>query len=143
MVSLETTIRDAFLERKQVVAVFFNLEKAYDTSWRRGIINTFQAWGVSGNMLAFIQGFMSDRTIQVRLVTNLSSTTNLENGVPQGSVLSCTLFAVAINGITACVSRPVRCSLFVDDFAVYVSARRLATAERFPAANHKATGGLE
>ncbi|XP_046684667.1 uncharacterized protein LOC124370426 [Homalodisca vitripennis] len=130
MVSLETTIRDAFLERKQVVAVFFDLEKAYDTAWRRGIINTFQAWGVSGNMLAFIQGFMSDRTFQVRLGTNLSSTSNLENGVPQGSVLSCTLFDVAINGITACVRRPVRCSLFVDDFAVYVSARRLATAER-------------
>ncbi|XP_046684647.1 uncharacterized protein LOC124370407 [Homalodisca vitripennis] len=130
MVSLETTIRDAFLEGKQVVAVFFDLKKAYDTAWRRGIINTFQAWGVSGNMLAFIQGFMSDRTFQVRLGTNLSSTTNLENGVPQGSVLSCTLFAVAINGITACVRHPVRCSLFVDDFAVYVSARRLVTAER-------------
>lgn len=40
---------------------------------------------------------------------------HLENGVPMGSVLS-----VSINRITANVLCPVHCSLFLDDFAIYV-----------------------
>ena len=34
LVILETFIRDAFIKREHVVAVFFDLEKAYDTTWR-------------------------------------------------------------------------------------------------------------
>ena len=34
LVRLETFIRDAFIKREHVVAVFFDLEKAYDTTWR-------------------------------------------------------------------------------------------------------------
>ena len=34
LVRLETFIRDAFIKREHVVAVFFDLEKAYNTTWR-------------------------------------------------------------------------------------------------------------
>ena len=34
LVRLETFIRDAFIKKEHVVAVFFDLEKAYDTTWR-------------------------------------------------------------------------------------------------------------
>ena len=40
LVRLETFIRDAFIKREHVVAVFFDLEKAYDTTWRYGILKT-------------------------------------------------------------------------------------------------------
>ena len=36
LVRLETFIRDAFIKKELVVAVFFDLEKAYDTTWRYG-----------------------------------------------------------------------------------------------------------
>ncbi|XP_064090796.1 uncharacterized protein LOC135204571 [Macrobrachium nipponense] len=45
----------------------------------------------------------------------------MEEGVPQGSVLSVTCFAIAIDNIMKSVSAPVRASLFVDDFAIYVT----------------------
>ena len=35
-VTLETSIRDAFVGRKRLVSIFFYLEKAYDT-WKHGI----------------------------------------------------------------------------------------------------------
>ena len=38
LVRLETFIRDAFIKKEHVVAVFFNLEKAYDTTWRYDIL---------------------------------------------------------------------------------------------------------
>ena len=34
LVRLETFIRDAFIKKEHEVAVFFDLEKAYDTTWR-------------------------------------------------------------------------------------------------------------
>ena len=34
LIRLETFIRDAFIKKEHVVAVFFDLEKAYDTTWR-------------------------------------------------------------------------------------------------------------
>ena len=37
LVTLETSIRDAFVGRKHLVSIFFDLEKAYDTTWKHGI----------------------------------------------------------------------------------------------------------
>ena len=52
----------------------------------------------------------------------------MDEGVPQGSVLSVTCFAVAINSIVESVSPPVKASLFVDDFAIYVTSYDAASA---------------
>ena len=41
LVKLETFIRDAFVKKEHVVAVFFDLEKAYDTTWRYGIMKKY------------------------------------------------------------------------------------------------------
>ena len=38
LVRLEKFVREAFIQRQHAVAVFFNLEKAYDTTWKYGII---------------------------------------------------------------------------------------------------------
>ena len=38
LVTLETSIRDAFVGRKHLVSIFFDLEKAYDTTWKHGIL---------------------------------------------------------------------------------------------------------
>ena len=36
LVRLETFIREAFIKKEHLVAVFFDLEKAYDTTWKYG-----------------------------------------------------------------------------------------------------------
>ena len=41
LVTLETSIRDAFVGRKHLVSIFFDLEKAYDTTWKHGILLDF------------------------------------------------------------------------------------------------------
>jgi hypothetical protein len=38
LVRLESFIREAFVRREHVVSVFFDLEKAYDTTWKYGIL---------------------------------------------------------------------------------------------------------
>ena len=122
LLRLSTQIQEGFANRCQTIGVFFDLEKAYDTTWRLGIIKRLQEIGIKGNMINFLQSFLSDRYIKVRVGSSLSSSFEMEEGVPQGSVLSVTCFAIAIDSIVKCVSAPVKSSLFVDDFAIYVTA---------------------
>ena len=44
LVTLETSIRDAFVGRKHLVSIFFDLEKAYDTTWKHGILLDYIKW---------------------------------------------------------------------------------------------------
>ena len=41
LVRLETFIRDAFIHNQHLVAVFFDMQKAYDTMWKYGILPRF------------------------------------------------------------------------------------------------------
>ena len=95
LVRLETFIRDAFIQNQHLVAVFFDLQKAYDTTWKCGIIQDLYDMDLRGNLPIFIGKFLSDRTFQVHLGTILSDKIfHQEEGVPQGAILSTTLFNV-------------------------------------------------
>ena len=107
------------------------MEKAYDTTWRYSILRQLKKMGIKGNLNRFIHFFLSERFIKVRVGSVLSSAFIQEEGVPQGSVLSVTLFAVAINGILDGVPMPVRASLFVDDLAIYCTAYDALSACRY------------
>ena len=52
----------------------------------------------------FIQSFLEDRTMQVRVGSTLSDLYDQEQGAPQGSILSTTLFNIKINNIVTCLN---------------------------------------
>lgn len=74
-------------------------EKVYDTAWRHGILQPLHDIGLRGRLPTFLQAFLSNRVIRVRTGRELSSAYSFLGGVHQGSALSVTLFAAAINGI--------------------------------------------
>ena len=130
LVRLETWIREGIANREHVVAIFFDLEKAYDTTWKYGILQDLFNFGLRGNLPKFVQSFLQDRSFKVRIGTTFSDTHNQLNGVPQGSILSVTLFGVKINSITNCVLTGVDNSLFVDDFLTCCRSKSMRTVER-------------
>ena len=71
LVRLETFIRDAFIKKEHVVAVFFYLEKAYDTTWRYGILKDIHKIGLRGRLPTFIENFLADHTMQFRVGSSL------------------------------------------------------------------------
>ena len=89
-----------FVDQCQTVGVFYDLGKAYDTTWHFGIIKQLQKMGIKRNMIWFINSFLSDRLITVRVRKTLSFPFRLEEGVPTGNVLSGTYFAIAMNLLT-------------------------------------------
>ena len=67
LVSLETFIRDTFVKKEHVVAVFFDLEKVYDTTWKYGILRDLHEFGVKGRLAYFVESFLANRSIEVRV----------------------------------------------------------------------------
>ena len=53
-----------------------------------------------------------------------------EMGVPQGSILSVTLFGLKINGIVKCINSGTECCLFVDDFLSCCRSKQMGSIER-------------
>ena len=117
---LERTVRTSFANHEQFVSVFFDLEKAYDMTWRYGIMQDLHSAGLRGLLPRYISAFLADRFFRVRVRDYVSPPMVQENGVPQGSVLSVTLFALKINGITSAIPVNPRftASLYVDDLQV-------------------------
>ena len=122
ILALDTEIRTSFIQKKHLGAIFFDIEAAYDTVLRPGILRKLFKYGIRGRMGLFIQNFLSHRTFRVRIGNHLSSSFLQENGVPQGGVLSVALFAVMINDIGDELPAAIGRSLFVDDLAIWYSA---------------------
>ena len=60
LVTLKTSIRDAFVGRKLLVSISFDLEKAYDTTWKHDILFYLYKTGLHGRLPMFICDFLSD-----------------------------------------------------------------------------------
>ena len=124
IIKLQDTINKYNRAKGFTVGVFLDFEKAYDMLWRPGLMAKVKKLGINGNMFAFIENFICDRTFQVQVGGELSKCAQLENGTPQGSIISPTLFLIMINDLT--VSKPgVELSLFADDSATYKSGKNL------------------
>ncbi|GBL91753.1 putative RNA-directed DNA polymerase from transposon X-element [Araneus ventricosus] len=87
LLALETDIRLSFLQRKHLVAIFFDIEKAYDRSWRYGILKDLHDQGLRGNLRIFIKKFLKLKKFRVKVESKFSDFFIQEEGVPQGSVL--------------------------------------------------------
>ena len=111
--------------------MFFDLEKAYDTTWRYGILKDLHNFDLKGRLPNFIKSFLEDHTIQVRVGSTLSDLYDQEQDVPQGAILSTTLFNVKLNDIISCLDYKTDCFfLYVDDFCICFRSKNMRTIER-------------
>ena len=87
--------------------------------------------GLRGNLPIFIQNFLTERTFQILLCTTLTDKVfPQEEGVPQGAILSTTLFNVKLNDIAKELTDGIECSLYVDDFVIFFRSKTIETIER-------------
>ena len=53
LVRFETFVREGFLNGEHVVSIFLDLEKAYDTTWKYGIMNNIHDMDLRGRLPPF------------------------------------------------------------------------------------------
>jgi len=71
-------------------------------------------------MFLFLRNFLSNRTIQVKAHDAVSKPYLTENGIPQGSVISVTMFVISINDIFRKIPNPtnILCLLTTATYTV-------------------------
>ena len=127
---MANVIRTARLRKRKVLAVFLDLEKAFDLMWRSGVILKLTEYGIKGRSLKWIKDFLTDRKIRTKIDDTYVEFQEQENGSPQGAVLSPTLFNVIADSLKqkllALLSRHgVDLSQFADDSAVWKSGKNI------------------
>ncbi len=130
LISVDSQIQEAFMNNQHVIAVSLDIEKAYDMVWKRRILKILQIIGIKGNMYDIIKNFSLDRKLQVRINGQLSDIKQIENGVPQGSVLSVTLFLLSINDIDKGVQPPVIIRKYADDITVLCKGKSVPSTQK-------------
>ncbi len=130
LIRLESFIRNGVINKQHVVSIFFDLEKAYDTTWKCGILSDLHKMGFRGRVPNFIDSFLQSREFKVRVGSTLSDSVDQEMGVPQGAILSVTLFSIKIDSLAKVINDNIDGSLFVDDFSISCRSSNMATIER-------------
>ncbi|XP_031328755.1 uncharacterized protein LOC116159809 [Photinus pyralis] len=99
-------------------------------TWSYPILNFLKSNGLSGNIYNFVKNFLNDRTFKIRLNGKLSTQRTLENGIAQGSVISTSLFLIAINNCVENISTPVKANLYADDLVIYVKGKNIHSIQK-------------
>lgn len=103
--------------------VALDIAKAFDKVWHKALLNKLPSYGISELVIAWISDFLSDRSISVRLDGVISDTYVTNSGVPQGCVLSPTLFLIFINDLLSVTANPI--NSFADDSTLHNSSSYL------------------
>ena len=116
---LVNEIHKAFENPKclELRAVFLDISKAFDKVWHDGLLFKLKQNGVSGKLLKFFKSYLHKRKQSVSLNGFNSEYSEIESGVPQGSVLGPLLFLVYINDLEMNIKSNVK--FFADDTMLY------------------------
>ena len=85
---------ETFAKKEHVMSIFVDLEKAYDTTWKYGILKNLFHMGLKGKVPTFISNFLSEREFKVRVNLIYSEIHEQEMRVPQRSIFSVTLLSI-------------------------------------------------
>ena len=97
--------------------IYLDFQKAFDIVPHQHLLQKLTSFGIHGNILKWIENFLSNRKQQVVLNGHQSCSIPVTSGMPQGSVLGPLLFTMFVNEIPSIVSSPVL--MFADDMKIF------------------------
>ena len=125
---LAQVIEDAFQAKKVTLAVFIDLQKAFDKVWKDGLLVKLLRCGISGNMYRWTKSYLHNRRARVLVDGQHGKEVLLRQGVPQGGVLSPTLFILFINDLVSEIPKGVQAALYADDLVLWCTEDYASTA---------------
>ena len=102
------------------MGIALDISKAFDRVWHKALLAKLPSFGFPPRLCNLILSFLSSRSISVRVDGATSKPFHICSGVPQGAVLSPTLFLLFINDIFLSTVNPTHS--YADDTTLHASS---------------------
>ena len=114
-------ICNGFNRKESTAGLFIDIEKAYDSVWRDGLLFKLKEMGIRGRVWAWIRNFLTDRKAVINIAGERTQEFDSNIGLPQGSVISPLLFILFI----ADCYKEVSCKKvkFADDGTIWKTGK--------------------
>ena len=120
LIKLTHYVSEAFQWSEMLGLVCLDVEKAFDAVWRLGLIHKLNSIELKIPIIKWINSFLSQRNVYVKINTTVSASFCPTAGVPQGSVIAPILFLIYVSQLP---KMKAQISQFADDFALYNRSR--------------------
>ncbi len=94
--------------------IYLDFKKAFDSVPHQRLLRKLQVYGIEGKILTWISSFLTWRR---QMVVYAGKRSDVESGIPQGSVLGPVLFVLFINDLPSVVQSIMH--IFADETKVY------------------------
>lgn len=111
--------------RRSTGIVLLDIEKAFDTVWHNGLVHKMMLFNFPIYITKLIKSFLTNRTFQVKLKNEESTERMIPAGVPQGSVLSPTLYSIYLSDFKKSTNTEI--AFYADDTALITNGKSTNT----------------
>lgn len=113
-------VKSLINSRKSVGMLSLDLKAAFDSVWHDGILHKMYIHKFPTYLVKIVKSFLADRTFQVSIGNSLSAEHQISSGVPQGAVLSPTLFNLFLSDVPTWSD--IMMAQFADDTAILAAS---------------------
>ena len=117
-------------ENKKVLYFFFDIAQAFEKVWHTGFIYKLMQIKLPNYLIQWLTFYLKERNFCIKIRNFETTFKKIECGVPQGAVLSPTLFSIYINDTRSLYEKNKAYSLlFADDLATFFIFNKINKTE--------------
>ena len=102
----------------KIIAIFLDFKRAFETIERKILLKKLQKYGIKGVEYKWFESYLTKRKQRTKFNEKISQCTDVDLGVPQGSILGALLFIIYINDIPN-ILKECKITLYADDTLIY------------------------